>query len=157
MTEILEILEMGFTKDWFVLKIASKSTFAFFSGPGVDFSTIDSVRIKSYLWFIICKNGISYVKNLIPFRVDPLSAILGWRQRGQQKSCLKSAENWVASSLWVGGHCYTGIKIRVKTHMSLQRFEVVSPFRPIFKSLRIYKGICFETKLTFAFFFQSRS
>ena len=35
----------------------------------------------------------------------------GGRRRGQQKSCFKSAENWAASSLWVGGHQYTGIKL----------------------------------------------
>ena len=39
-------------------------------------------------------------------------ALLGrWRRRwGQKKTCFKSAENWAASSLWVGGHRYTGIK-----------------------------------------------
>ena len=32
----------------------------------------------------------------LPFRVDPLSAILGRRRWGQPKSCFKSAENRVA-------------------------------------------------------------
>ena len=42
--------------------------------------------------------------------------------------------------------------VRVKTRMGLERFEVGSSFRPIFKSVYINVGIGFEAKLTFAVF-----
>ena len=36
--------------------------------------------------------------------------------------------------------------------MGLDRFEVRSSFRPIFKSIKIYQGFGFEAKSTFAVF-----
>ena len=38
--------------------------------------------------------------------------------------CFISAENRAASSLWVVGHRYSEISVRVKTLMGLERFEV---------------------------------
>ena len=38
----------------------------------------------------------------------------GKKGEATQKSCFKSAENRAASSLWVGGHRYTGIKFASK-------------------------------------------
>ena len=48
----------------------------------------------------------------------------GKKGEATQKSCFKSAENRAASSLWVVGHRYSEISVRVKTLMGLERFEV---------------------------------
>ena len=46
------------------------------------------------------------------------------RNHGTAGSYSKSAEYRAASSLLVGGYRYTGIKLALKPHMGLERFEV---------------------------------
>ena len=89
---------------------------------------------------------------LISPRVDPLSSILGRRRRAAQKSFFKLAENFEASSIWVGRHRYTRILCVSKPLWANNAHKVepiTGPIKNLSKSLLILKSP--KTNLKFPF------
>ena len=79
--------------------------------------------------------------------------ICGGRRRGQQKSCFKSAENWAASSLWIGGHRYTGIKFVSKLVWVYSDLKLGHHFGQFSIPKRFTKELVLRQNLPLQFFF----